>query len=272
MATYAVGDVQGCYAEFSDLLERVRFDPSRDRLWLLGDLVNRGPESLRVVRLVRSLEGAAEIVLGNHDLHFLAIHLGGHSMNRHDTFLDLVNAPDADEIADWYCGQPLMVADADLGYAMVHAGIPHLWGLDKALSLANEVESVISGDDRRTYFETMYGNKPAGWNDDHEGMDRLRAITNYFTRMRLLDDRGRMDFSHKGSLDEAPRELTPWYELRAEHPLPVKLVFGHWAALEAGTGLADVIGLDTGCVWGRELTALCLETGERIAVAARAGP
>ncbi len=268
MATYAIGDVQGCYSEFSRLLELIRFDPGQDRLWLLGDLVNRGPESLRVVRLVRSLGDAAVTVLGNHDLHFLAIHLGGHSMNRHDTFSDLFEAEDVDEIADWYCRQPFIVVDDDLGCAMVHAGIPHIWSLDKALLLAQEVQSELMGERRTRYFERMYGNQPNAWREDHSGMDRLRVITNYFTRMRLLDDKARMNFSHKGAPGDAPRGLLPWYEFRARHPLPLKLLFGHWAALEQGTGHAELVALDTGCVWGRELTALCLETDQRYSVPA----
>jgi bis(5'-nucleosyl)-tetraphosphatase (symmetrical) len=269
VATYAIGDVQGCYAELCALLEQVRFDPAVDCLWFLGDLINRGPDSLRVVRLVRSLGDSAITVLGNHDLHFLAIHLGGHSMNKNDTFVDLLNAEEADEIADWYCQQRLIVADKDLGYAMVHAGIPHIWSLEQAISYATEVQDVVRGPDRAAYFQAMYGNNPDHWSDRHTGMDRLRVITNYLTRMRLLDDEGRMNFSHKGSLHDAPRGWRPWYEMRMQHPLSVKLLFGHWAALENGTGHGDVIALDTGCVWGRELTAMCLESGECHAVPAR---
>ena len=268
MSTYAIGDIQGCYAEFSKLLETVRFDPGSDCLWLLGDLVNRGPESLRVVQLVRSLSQSVVTVLGNHDLHFLAIHLGGHSMNKNDTFVDLLESEEADEIADWYCQQPLIVADPGLGYAMVHAGIPHIWSLERAMAYAAEVEEVIRGEKRAEYFRDMYGNRPDHWSDQFRGIDRLRVVTNYLTRMRLLDPNARMNFSHKGSLSDAPEGWRPWYELRVQQPLPIKLLFGHWAALEGGTGFADVIGLDTGCVWGRELTALCLETGERHVVSA----
>jgi bis(5'-nucleosyl)-tetraphosphatase (symmetrical) len=269
VATYAIGDVQGCYAELGDLLEQVRFDPVADRLWLLGDLINRGPESLRVVRLVRSLGESATTVLGNHDLHFLAIHLGGHSLNRNDTFVDLLNSAEVDEIADWYCQQPLIFVDQALGYAMVHAGIPHIWNLEQAMGLAAEVEAAIRGKKRAAYFQRMYGDKPDQWDDSCTGMARLRVITNYLTRMRLLDDEGRMNFSDKGRLRDAPTGWQPWYEMRMQHPLSVKLLFGHWAALESGTGYADVVALDTGCVWGRELTALCLETGKRHVVPAR---
>ena len=269
MATYAIGDIQGCYAELSELLEKLRFDPAGDRLWLLGDLVNRGPDSLRVVRLVRSLGDSAVTVLGNHDLHFLAIALGGHSLNKSDTFVDLLNAAEVEEIADWYCAQRLIVVDEALGYAMAHAGIPHVWDLGQALELAAEVEQTLSGEDRLAYFATMYGNKPDYWSDDFTGMDRLRVITNYLTRMRLLDQAGRMNFSYKGKLNDAPRGWRPWYEMRMQQPLPIKLLFGHWAALEGGTGFPEVVALDTGCVWGRELTAMCLESGELCSVPSR---
>lgn len=262
MATYAIGDVQGCYGELCRILERVDFNPAQDRLWLVGDLINRGRENLQVLRLIMSFGPSAVTVLGNHDLHFLAICLGGHKVNRGDTFQDVLAAPDCDAIARWYLRQPLLLVDADLGYAMVHAGIPHLWSLETAGRLAKEVESVLRSDDHRIYFEGLYGNRPARWQDDLTGMDRWRLITNYFTRMRLLHADGALDFSHKGALADAPAGLIPWFELRAAAPLGVKLLFGHWAAIEGQTGHADLIGLDTGCVWGRSLTALCLETGE----------
>ena len=260
MATYAIGDVQGCHAELAALLERIEFDKNCDRLWLVGDLINRGTENLAVLELVMSLGDAATTVLGNHDLHFLAIRCGGHSANRSDTFQDVLDAPNVEEITRWYRRQPLLVLDETLGYAMSHAGIPHIWDLRKARSLAAEVEAVIQGEQSTEYFQGMYGNSPPGWNKKLAGMARWRAITNYLTRMRLLDDKGEMDFSHKGSLADAPANLQPWFDLRALNPLPVKLLFGHWAAIEGHTGHEDIIALDTGCVWGRHMTALCLDT------------
>jgi len=269
MATYAVGDVQGCYAEFCDLLEKIHFDPTQDCLWLVGDLVNRGPDSLGVVRLVRTFEDSVRTVLGNHDLHFLAIHLGGHSMNRNDTFVDLLQAGDVDDIAAWFCEQPFLVRDDELGYVMTHAGIPPMWNVDVAESLAHEVEEVIRGKRRIAYFETMYGNKPDTWDASLQGMDRWRAITNFLTRVRLMDEAGRMDFAHKGSLSDVPRGWIPWYELDRQEPLTLKLLFGHWAAIEGHTGRDEIIALDTGCVWGRGLRALCLDTGESFDVPSR---
>lgn len=262
MATYAIGDIQGCYGELCQMLEQIDFDPACDRLWLLGDLINRGRGNIEVLRLIMSFGPSAVTVLGNHDLHFLAICLGGHRTNRTDTFQDVLEAPDCDEIADWYRQQPLLLVDAGLGYAMAHAGIPHLWSLEVASGLANEVETVLRSDEHRSYFEQLYGNRPDRWNSDLTGMDRWRLITNYFTRMRLLHTDGTLDFSHKGGLADAPAGLVPWFDLRAAAPLGIRLLFGHWAAIEGQTGHADLIGLDSGCVWGRFLTALCLETGE----------
>jgi len=261
MATYAIGDVQGCYGELCELLELIGFDPARDRLWFSGDLINRGRNNLEVVRLVMSLESAAVTILGNHDLHFLAICLGGHSPNRADTFHDVLDAPDVDAIAQWYRQAPLLVEDTQLGYVMVHAGIPHIWTLAQARARAGEVEQVLRSDAHRRFLAGLYGNKPDCWREDLTGIDRLRLITNFFTRMRLLDADCTLDFSHKGALADAPQNLVPWFDLRARSPLGVKLLFGHWAALEGVTGHADMIALDTGCVWGRCLTAMCLETG-----------
>ncbi len=260
MSTYAIGDVQGCYPELLELLNKISFDPRKDVVWFLGDLVNRGPFSLKVIELIRSLGKAAKVVLGNHDLHFLAIYFGGHSLNKNDTFVDLLSSEKVDEIAEWYCSQPLLGVDHQLGYAMVHAGIPHIWDLEQATGFATEVERCLQSEDRGHFFQHMYGNNPNTWAEDLTGMDRLRSITNYFTRMRLIDEMGTLDFSHKGNPTESPEDWIPWYELRREKPLGVKVLFGHWASLTAGTGDPDLIALDTGCVWGRELTAFCLDT------------
>jgi bis(5'-nucleosyl)-tetraphosphatase (symmetrical) len=268
MATYAIGDIQGCYDEFVRLLDQLRFDPSRDRLWLVGDLVNRGPDSLGVIRLVRSLGDAAAAVLGNHDLHLLAIRYGGHSSNPGDTFADVLAADDAESLCQWLRGLPLLIVDETLGYVMTHAGIPHIWDLADARRLAHEVEQVIRGDDYRTFFANMYGNRPDSWQEHLQGMDRWRSITNYFTRMRLIDASGRLDFSRKGAVEAVPHGWYPWYQVRARNPLPVRIVFGHWAAIDGVTGESGAIALDTGCVWGRALTAICLETGKLSSVAA----
>ena len=268
MATYAVGDVQGCYTEFVDLLSAVSFDPARDRLWLLGDLVNRGPDSLKVMELVMSLDGRTITVLGNHDLHFLAIHYGGHSPVASDTFHDLLAAPDVDGVADWLRGQRFFHADASLGYAMAHAGIPPGWSMQQAEARSRELMAVLRGKDYVTYFREMYGNIPDRLSEGLAGMDRWRILTNCFTRMRLIDREGRLNFTHKGAPAEAPAGWFPWYEPITDELEDLRLLFGHWAALEGGTGRADIVALDTGCVWGRDLTALCLETAEVTSVPA----
>lgn len=270
MATYAIGDIQGCYSEFVALLDAVSFDRSRDRLWLLGDLVNRGPESLAVMDLVMSLQGRTTTVLGNHDLHFLAIHYGGHAPVAGDTFHDLLAAPNVDEIAAWFRGQRFFHRDRSLGYAMAHAGIPPGWSLRAAQAHSRELMAVLQGADYTRYFQQMYGNVPDSWSDGLAGMDRWRILTNYFTRMRLIDRNGRLDFSHKGALAGAPAGWYPWYELFPDNVRDHRLLFGHWAALEGVTGRDDIIALDTGCVWGRCLTGLCLESGELVAVPAAA--
>ena len=268
MATYAIGDIQGCHAEFVHLLEEVSFDAARDRLWLLGDLVNRGPDSLGVMERVMSLEGRATVVLGNHDLHFLAVHYGGHSPVAGDTFHDLLAAPQVDEVANWLRHQRFFHADAALGYAMAHAGIPPGWSLAQAEARSRELAAVLRGRDFVTYFRELYGNAPDRLTENLAGVGRWRILTNCFTRMRLVDRDGRLNFTHKGALAEAPAGWLPWYELITDETGGLRMLFGHWAALNGETGRPDIIALDTGCVWGRELTALCLETGETTSVPA----
>ena len=270
MATYVVGDIQGCFRSLKRLLHRIGFDRSRDALWCVGDLVNRGPGNLATLRFVRDLGERATCVLGNHDLHLLAIVFGGHKHRPSDTMEDVLNAPDCMELAHWLRGLPLLVRDGDV--VMVHAGIPHVWDLDTAQARAGEVEEAIRGKDYAGFFERMYGDIPDVWDDGLAGMERLRAITNYLTRMRFVDPAGRMDFDFKGVPTEVPPggDFAPWFR----HPTKVRgrLVFGHWAALDGDTAGSDLIGLDTGCVWGRTLTAYRLEGGERFCVDCGSAP
>ncbi len=268
MPTYAIGDIQGCYEEFAALLDLIDFRSDRDRLWLVGDLINRGPDNVSVIRRVMEMGDAAVTVLGNHDLHFLAIHRGGHRPNRADTLQDLLDWKRADLVSDWLRYRLMLHGDAGLGYLMVHAGIPHIWSEDQASVLAREVEEVIRGPGCEKYFREMYGNEPDHWRDDWEGMSRWRIITNYLTRMRLVDVDGRLDFSHKGALQDAPAGLLPWFELVTDRTTHKKILFGHWAALEGQTGRDRIVALDTGCVWGRSLTALCLDDGSFYSVPA----
>lgn len=262
MATYAVGDIQGCFLSLRRLLDEIRFDRRRDTLWCVGDLVNRGAESLATLRFVRDLGERAVCVLGNHDLHLLAIVLGGHPPRPGDTLADVLEAPDCLELADWLRRLPMLVRDR--GVVMTHAGIPHIWSTDTAARLAREVEQALRGADHAAWLRGMYGDGEDRWDEGLSGIPRLRAITNYLTRMRFVDPAGRLDFDAKGTLAEAPPGFSPWFS----HPTRVRerLVFGHWAALDGETGAGNLIGLDTGCVWGRRLAAMRLEDGRRFEV------
>ena len=259
MAIYAVGDLQGCYEEFKRLLDRLRFDPRRDRVWLTGDLVNRGPHSLATLRLVRGLGDAAVTVLGNHDLHLLALAMrpAGSVVRQRHPLNRVLNAPDADELLHWLRSQPLMHIDPKLDVAMVHAGILPRWSISKARRRAQEVEKVLQGDDHAELLRRLYGNKPALWRGDLQGIERLRYIVNVFTRMRMLTPRGGLDLRTKGPPDTAPVRSRPWFAVPHRRGT-TEVVFGHWSALgyrrEHG-----VLCLDTGCVWGRALTAVRLD-------------
>ncbi|MXY05213.1 MAG: symmetrical bis(5'-nucleosyl)-tetraphosphatase [Gammaproteobacteria bacterium] len=268
MATYAVGDIQGCYAEFAALLDEVACDERHDARGRLGDLVNRGPDSLAVMERVMALGDRVTTVLGNHDLHFLAIWYGGHPVRSTDTFTDLLAAPEAPAIASWLRRQPFFHHDPNLGYAMVHAGILPGWTFADAKAASDELMGVLEGPDFKAYFRKLYGDQPNKLDGDLTGMDRWRILTNCLTRLRLIDAQVGLNFSHKGTLDEAPSGCRPWFELAEGVPAGQRLLFGHWAALDGHTGKDNLIALDTGCVWGRSLTALCLESGERIVIQA----
>lgn len=270
MTVYAIGDLQGCHAEFVELLERLAFDPGRDRLWLAGDLVNRGPQSLACLREVRALGDAALTVLGNHDLHLLAVARGGARLNRKDTLADILDAPDREALLDWLQSRPLLVRqvfDGQGDTVMTHAGLLPQWSAGEAVELAAEVEARLASEHGGAFLEQMYGNEPACWHAALDGIDRLRAIVNVLTRMRFIDAAGCLDFNAKEGLDSAPAGFAPWF--RYPRRDEVRLVFGHWAALEGRAEGARVRAeaLDTGCVWGGRLTALNLATGERIGVA-----
>ena len=256
MATYAIGDIQGCYDEMRRLLDTIGFDPTQDRLWLVGDLVNRGPQSPEVLRYLRSLGDRAISVLGNHDLHLLVVAAGVRKPHRGDTLDALLAAPDRDELLDWLRRQRLMHAGE--GYAMVHAGLLPQWSIAQALALAREVETALQGADYGEFLNHMYGNTPVQWRDDLAGYDRLRVIVNAMTRLRLCTPEGVMEFTHKTGLADAPAGYLPWFDVPGRASSDTPVLFGHWAAL----GLLlrqDALGLDSGCVWGRRLTAVRLE-------------
>jgi bis(5'-nucleosyl)-tetraphosphatase (symmetrical) len=260
MPTYAIGDIQGCGDEFEALLERIRFDPARDRLWLVGDLVNRGPRSLDVLRQVKALGSAVTTVLGNHDLHLLAAALTpSEQLKPQDTLAEIFTAPDRDELLDWLRRQPLLHHDAALGYTMLHAGLPPQWDLDLALSCARELETALRDDDRcMELFAHMYGDKPQRWSDDLRGVDRLRFITNCFTRLRYCRADGSLELKFKGSLDSAPKQVMPWFRVPGRRSRDLRIVCGHWSALGYHDG-DGVLSIDTGCVWGAKLCAVRLD-------------
>jgi len=253
MATYAIGDVQGCYDELRRLLGEFDFRRGRDKLWFVGDLVNRGPKSRDVLRYVASLGDAAVTVLGNHDLHLLAQYEGVEKLKAKDTFQDVLDAPDAPELIDWLRKRAMMHAEGE--YAMVHAGILPGWSVDKALELGAEVEAALRARKYRDFLQRMYGNGPDTWRDGLSGWDRLRVIVNAMTRMRFCNREGKMELEAKGA--RAPRGYRPWFETR---PIgeATTIVFGHWSQL--GLKLREKqAGLDSGCVWGGRLSALRLE-------------
>lgn len=253
MAVYAIGDVQGCYEELSRLLEKLNFDSTRDELWFVGDLVNRGPRSLDVLRFVASLGESASVTLGNHDLHLLA---AAQNPNIQEPgLIQVLNAPDAQELLKWLRQQPLVHYRPDLNTLMVHAGVPVAWDPLQATRLAREVEQRLQGDQRNAFFAQMYGQLPDRWSEDLQGTDRLRFITNALTRMRFCYADGRMDYSEKGAPGTQPANLFPWFELPNRAAESVRIIFGHWASLGViKTG--NLVGIDTGCVWGRQLTAV----------------
>jgi bis(5'-nucleosyl)-tetraphosphatase (symmetrical) len=261
MTTYAIGDIQGCYDEMRTLLDQVDFDPALDRLWLVGDLINKGPKNLETLRYIKSLGKRAKTVLGNHDRHFLAVVHGIRRPSRRDTFHDLLNAPDLDELVDWVRTRPLLHHSKKRNYTMAHAGLAPQWNLKKASSLAREVEKQLSSDKYVKYLAHMYGDKPDRWRDDLEGFDRFRVIINYFTRLRYCRKNGAAEFLHKENV--TPRGYKPWFQHERRNHDGLRIVIGHWASLNGRTNCQNVIALDTGCVWGRALTLMDLKNQKR---------
>lgn len=264
MAIYAIGDLQGCYDPLQRLLDRLRFDPAHDTLWSVGDLVNRGPQSLDVLRFVKALGASAITVLGNHDLHLLALDAGHGRSHKGDTLDAVLAAPDRDELLHWLRHQRLAWREAD--YLLVHAGVLPDWSVDDTLRLAAEAEAALQHDDYRDFFAQMYGNTPQVWQESLTGMERLRMIVNVLTRLRYCTPDGEMDFHQKGAPGTQPAPLLPWFDVAGRQTVNTTVIFGHWSTL----GLVvrnDLIALDTGCLWGGRLTAIRLEDREVFAEA-----
>ena len=258
MATYAIGDIQGCYQSFRKLLKKIKFNPLSDTLWLAGDLINRGPNSLSVMRYVLKHQSSIKCVLGNHDLHFLAVANHCQTPSRKDTFHDILNSNQRDEIVYWLTKQPLAIYDKKLNTLMVHAGLPFYWSQKRAIKFSNEVSKVLQSPAAYQYYVSMYGNKPDCWSKSLKGIDRLRFITNAFTRMRYCHLDGRLELNAKSALGKQPKHLIPWFELENER-YRGNIVFGHWASLQGYSPYENIHALDTGCVWGGKLTAMRLE-------------
>ena len=258
MALYAIGDVQGCDAELGALLGLLRFSADRDRLWFVGDLVNRGPDSLAVLRRIRSLGEAATVTLGNHDLHLLAVAYGSATLRSDDTLREILAAPDREVLLEWLAGRVLLHEDQALNLCMLHAGLAPQWDLTLARQCAREFEATLRRDPA-TLFATLYGDQPDRWDDVRDDVERRRFIANCFTRLRYVDADGRLALRVKGSPKKSQTaSLMPWFEARGARWRGPRIVFGHWSTLGFFCN-ADVISLDTGCVWGGTLTALRMD-------------
>ncbi len=263
MATYAIGDIQGCYHAFMALLARLSFNPDHDQLRLVGDLINRGNGSLEVLRWCYQHQSSIKVVLGNHDLHALAVAHALKKAHKSDTLQTIMDAPDGEDLLIWLRHQPLLIADIDelrTSYVIVHAGLLPQWTLDSALSYAREVEVALQARDYINFLANMYGNEPNTWQDNLSGMARLKVITNAMTRMRICTENGAMEFAFKGQLKDVPAGYMPWFNVPDRQSKDVAIFCGHWSALGISQS-CNVTSLDTGCLWGGQLTAVCIETG-----------
>jgi bis(5'-nucleosyl)-tetraphosphatase (symmetrical) len=256
MSLYAIGDIQGCHTEFCQLLELIGFSPGADRLWLVGDLVNRGPDSLAVLREVKAIGDSAVTVLGNHDFHLLTVAAGHAHQHVNDTVAQILAAPDRDELIAWVRSRPLVLAEDDL--LLVHAGLVPQWTPATALSLSREVQAMLSGDNHDAFLATLYGDQPRAWRDDLEGFDRLRVVVNACTRMRFCTADGTMEFREKRGREHAPDGFMPWFEHESRASASKTIVCGHWSTRELVLA-PNVLMLDSGCLWGGSLTGVRLD-------------
>ncbi len=259
MATYVIGDIQGCYKTLRALLKLCHFNPSQDRLWLVGDVVNRGKGSLEVLLFLHDLKESVTLVLGNHDLHLLAVFAELASLKKGDTLEEILNHPEAEMLCTWLRHQPLLYHDIQFNTVMTHAGLYPLWDLTTATRLAQEVESLLQSDHYIDFLKVLYGNHPDNWHDSLTGFDRARFIINAFTRMRIVNPQGQLEFGYKGTLEKIPHGYRPWFEFPLQLPHNTRLLFGHWAQCILPLPYHNLFLLDTGCVWGRQLTAMRLE-------------
>ncbi|HID98523.1 MAG TPA: symmetrical bis(5'-nucleosyl)-tetraphosphatase [Thermodesulfobacteriaceae bacterium] len=261
MAIYAIGDVQGYLPPLQHLLDIIKFDPETDEVWFAGDLVNRGPDSLEVLRLIRGLGKCARPVLGNHDLHLLAVASGVKTEKPGDTLAPVLNAPDSEELLDWLRRLPLCHADRSIRTIMVHAGVYVKWSRKKVMRYAEEVQDLLRSDNYADLLKNMYGRKPRRWKKNLTGWERYRFIVNALTRMRFCTSKGKLDFKHKGPPGSQPHKLTPWFRYPGRRCTKWRIIFGHWSTL-GYLREGNVISLDSGCLWGKQLTAIRLDCEE----------
>lgn len=255
MAIYAIGDVQGCFDELLNLLEAIAYDRRNDQLWFAGDLVNRGPKSLETLRFIKSLGDDAVTVLGNHDMHLLAASCAPQAAQKKDSLAPILEAPDRDELIDWLRHRRLFHYNDE--FCMVHAGLPPQWNFEQTKKMARIAEQMLQGPDYATFLKQMYGNKPNVWSSGLKGMAKLRFIVNCFTRMRYCDSEGRLDFTHSGPPGSQPKTLLPWFEAPGRQSADLRIICGHWSTLGYYEG-SNCYAIDTGCLWGGQLTALKL--------------
>lgn len=262
MAVYAIGDIQGCYSQLELLLKEIRFNTDRDQLWFAGDIINRGPESLRTLRFVKSLGDNAVAVLGNHDLHLLAVANGRGKQGKKDTIKDILQAADREQLLEWLLQRPLLHYDPAYNACMVHAGIYPSWSINDAVARAAEVENILRGKKSHEFFQHMYGDKPPKWSNKLKGWDRLRFITNVFTRMRYCDEKGRLSLREKSAPGKQKPGIIPWFNVNNRQTGDTDIIFGHWSTLK-DPHIEHLYPLDTGCLWGGQLSALRIDSAER---------
>ncbi|MGD9887993.1 MAG: symmetrical bis(5'-nucleosyl)-tetraphosphatase [Halothiobacillaceae bacterium] len=259
MSTYVIGDLQGCLDPLKRLLDQIRFDDSKDTLWFVGDIVNRGSQSLETLRFVRELEKSSITVLGNHDLHLLAVAYTGKKSKGKDTLESILKAPDRDELLDWLRKRPLVHHDAQLGAVLVHAGIPPVWDIAQSLAHAHEVEQALRSDHVTELLSIMYSDQPELWHERLTQSERMIYSINAFTRMRYFKTDGRMEFKNKGNPNQAPAHLKPWFDMPRKKPLGARIFFGHWSTLgqiRLPTNAVEALAMDSGCLWGGRLTTI----------------
>jgi bis(5'-nucleosyl)-tetraphosphatase (symmetrical) len=273
MSTYAIGDIQGCYQELLQLLDAINFDQAKDQLWFTGDLVNRGPESLEVLRFVKQLNENTIITLGNHDLHLIAVAENPENKKSRDTLDEILAAPDKVELLKWLRQLSLIHTDQDTGFTLIHAGLVPQWDLHKTMEVAQEAEAILKSDNFNDFLAVIYGSQPDQWSDDLAGYDRIRFIINCFTRLRYCNKSGKIDFEFKGAPGSEPKGILPWFCIKNRKTKKEKILFGHWSTVRLGNiedfRKYNVYPMDNGCVWGGTLTAIRLDDEQWFSVPSR---